>query len=90
MKILGFLSLLSYFVAFGFVVVAEEICPGASESTATMLVFFFFILLGAALAYLQNDERFDYYVFLKKEKMTDEDYEELIKMIEERKKELSS
>lgn len=90
MKICGFLSLISYFLAIVFVVAAEEIHPGAAESDITVIVFFFLVLAGAVLAYIENDEKFDYYIFLKNDKMTDEDYDQLMKTMEERKKELSA
>ena len=90
LKICGFLSLVSYFLAFVFVVIVGEICPSAIENDITVFVFFILVLAGAVLALMQSNERFDRYIFLKNDKMTDEDYDELIRMIEERKKELSA
>lgn len=67
MGVFGFLSLIFYFAAFLFVMIAEELFPGASENSVTSIVFFILLLLGAGFACIQNDEGLEPCIFMEKE-----------------------
>ncbi len=70
MSVYGLLSLFLYFVAFGFVVIAEELFPGAAENSITSMMFFVLIVMGAAFSCIQNTVRFETYFMIEEKERT--------------------
>ncbi len=86
MTILGKLSLLSYFLAFVFIVTVYNKAIGTPYEQAATWVGFILILLGAFLALLQNSGFMD--DKLNPDRLTKEDLKQLEQEIEKRKAQL--